>query len=152
MCVYKGAQLKSKSNTLEPDRRQHDRPSPYVIAQQYSSATLVLLRFHSDKKIWGAPFKSAIPFSYISLKSLKSEIEKPNFHKSETVCFEVVASEFFRNHFISGKHRIIQSLKLRFLQDSSLVHLWTFAGGCKSVRNIPGIRFVKTFSALPLHS
>jgi hypothetical protein len=42
--------LKSKlSNTLERDR-QHDRPTAFVIAQQYSSAIFVLLRFHSRKK------------------------------------------------------------------------------------------------------
>jgi hypothetical protein len=28
---------------------QHDRPAACVIAQQYSSATYVLLRFHSRK-------------------------------------------------------------------------------------------------------
>ena len=77
--------MKSKSNTLEPDGRQHDISTAYVIAQQYSSATLVLLRFHSDKKKMRRAFQSAITFSYISLKSRKSEIEKPNFHKSETV-------------------------------------------------------------------
>ena len=76
--------MKPKSNTLEPDGRQHDLPAAYVIAQQYSSATLVLFRFHSEKKMRRA-FQSAITFSYISLKSRKSEIEKPNFHKSETV-------------------------------------------------------------------
>ena len=38
------------SNTLELDRPQHDRPSACVIAQQYSSVTLVLLRRHSRKE------------------------------------------------------------------------------------------------------
>jgi hypothetical protein len=33
------SQLKSSSNTPEPDRPHHDHPSASVIAQQYSSAT-----------------------------------------------------------------------------------------------------------------
>jgi hypothetical protein len=46
--MYKGVQL--KSNTLEPDRPQHDRPIACVIAQQHSSATFVSLRYHSRKE------------------------------------------------------------------------------------------------------
>ena len=42
--------LNPKSKTLEPDRPQHDRPAACVIAQQYSSVTLVLLRCHSRKE------------------------------------------------------------------------------------------------------
>jgi len=38
------------SNTLEPDRPQHDRPAACVIAQQYFSITLVILRCHSHKE------------------------------------------------------------------------------------------------------
>ena len=38
------------SNALEPDRPQHDRPAACVIAQQYFSVTLVLLRCHSHKE------------------------------------------------------------------------------------------------------
>jgi hypothetical protein len=38
-----------QSNTLECDRPQHDRPAACVIAQQYSSVTLVLLGFHFGK-------------------------------------------------------------------------------------------------------
>jgi hypothetical protein len=35
---------------METDRPQHERPTAYVIAQQYSSATLISLRFHSCKE------------------------------------------------------------------------------------------------------
>ena len=35
---------------METDRPQHERPTAYVIAQQYSSATLISLRFHSRKE------------------------------------------------------------------------------------------------------
>jgi len=35
------------SNTLEPERLKHDCPATRVIAQQYSSATFVSLRFRS---------------------------------------------------------------------------------------------------------
>ena len=56
ICIYKQVHLKSKLfNSLERDR-QHDRPAACVIAQQYSSAIFVLLRFHSrkKKKVWRA--------------------------------------------------------------------------------------------------
>jgi len=39
-----------KFNTLQRDRPQHDRPAACVIAQQYSSATIIVLRVHSSKK------------------------------------------------------------------------------------------------------
>jgi len=35
---------------LEPDRAQHDRPAADVITQQYSSATLVSIRFICRKE------------------------------------------------------------------------------------------------------
>ena len=38
------------SNTHEPGRSQRDRPAACVIVQQYSSATLLPLRFHSPQK------------------------------------------------------------------------------------------------------
>jgi hypothetical protein len=48
------------SNTLERNRLQHDRLTACVIAQQYSSAAIVSLRFHShDEKIRHA-FKNMI--------------------------------------------------------------------------------------------
>jgi hypothetical protein len=42
--------LKPNSTTVEPDLTQHDRPAVCVIAQQYSYATLVSLRFHPRKE------------------------------------------------------------------------------------------------------
>jgi hypothetical protein len=50
MCIYKTFQLKHNSETQKPDRLQHDRPAASVIAQQYSSATFVSLRFHYPKE------------------------------------------------------------------------------------------------------
>ena len=44
------------SNTLEPEWLQHDRPATRVIAQQYSSATFVSLRFPSHKVQFGTHF------------------------------------------------------------------------------------------------
>jgi hypothetical protein len=35
---------------MERDRPQYDRTAAYVIAQQYSSAIFVSLRFHSRKR------------------------------------------------------------------------------------------------------
>jgi hypothetical protein len=37
-------------NTPEPDRPQHDRPKACVIAQQYSSAIFISLRFPFQRK------------------------------------------------------------------------------------------------------
>jgi hypothetical protein len=42
------------SNTLVRDRPQHDHPAARVIAQQYSSSTLVSLRFNFLKENFGA--------------------------------------------------------------------------------------------------
>ena len=67
------------------------------------------------------------------------------------VC-EAVASKRSRSHFIPEKYKRVQSLKLHFLQNSPLVHVYTSSSDCKSVRNISGSKFMKAFSALPSHS
>ena len=46
------------SSALEPYQLQHGRTSACVIAQQYSSATFVSLRFHFRKENFGAHFKN----------------------------------------------------------------------------------------------
>jgi hypothetical protein len=43
---------------VEPDWPQHDWSAAFVIAQQYSFATFVSLRFHSGKKKFTARFKN----------------------------------------------------------------------------------------------
>jgi hypothetical protein len=48
MC--KGVQFNAKSNTLERERSQYERP----IAQQYSSAHIRLIELHFPKEIAGA--------------------------------------------------------------------------------------------------
>jgi hypothetical protein len=58
MCAYKAVGLISNSNTPEADRPQHDRPAACVIAQQYSSATFVSLRFISRKEKFGSCLNS----------------------------------------------------------------------------------------------
>ena len=52
--------INPNTSTLEPDRPQHDRFAACVIAQQYSSATLVSLRFHSRKEQVDARFKNIV--------------------------------------------------------------------------------------------
>jgi len=49
-----------KSNALQRDRPHHDRPATCVVAQQYSSATTIVLRIHArnKKEIFGARFKA----------------------------------------------------------------------------------------------
>jgi hypothetical protein len=50
-----------------------------------------------------------------------------------------------RNHFISHKCKTVLSFKLHFLPNSHLVQIFTFSNDCKSVRNITGSHFVKSF-------
>jgi hypothetical protein len=52
--------IAANSNTLETDRPQRDRAAACVIAQQYPSATFVLLRFPSRKEKVSALFKNVI--------------------------------------------------------------------------------------------
>jgi hypothetical protein len=47
---------------------QHDRPAACVNAQQYASATLVSLRFHSLKEKFGTPLEKGYHFNSLLLK------------------------------------------------------------------------------------
>ena len=61
MYVYgRESNLNQNSSTLERDRLQHDRPTACVIAQHYSSVTLVLLRLLSRKDEFDAYYKNVI--------------------------------------------------------------------------------------------
>ena len=64
----------------------------------------------------------------------------------------VVASKCYRNHFISKKYKTTQSSKLHSRQNSSLGQRYISASDRKSVGNISGNHFVKSFSALPSQS
>jgi hypothetical protein len=44
----------SNSKTPESNRPQHDCPTFYVIAQQYSSVAFAKLCYHSNKQTFGA--------------------------------------------------------------------------------------------------
>jgi hypothetical protein len=59
-----------KSNTLQRDRPQHDRPAACVIAQQYSSATIIVLRIHSRKKKVRRAFQSSCYFALLTMLNL----------------------------------------------------------------------------------
>jgi hypothetical protein len=50
---------------MEPDRPQHDRPAACVIAQQYSSATFVTLRFSSPQRKFRRAFKKITSISFL---------------------------------------------------------------------------------------
>ena len=67
-------------------------------------------------------------------------------------CICVAASKCSQNHFISEKYKILQSLKLHFLQESPFVELYVSASNCKSVGYIPASRSVKLFLAFLSHS
>jgi hypothetical protein len=58
-------------STLEPDRPQHGRPAACVIAQQYSSATSISLRFHFGKEKLEAPSKIFYSFHFLNWLSPK---------------------------------------------------------------------------------
>jgi hypothetical protein len=62
------------SRTLELDRPQRDRPAACVIAQQYSYATFVSLRFHFHQEKFGAFFKDVTNLFSYPLKLRKCEI------------------------------------------------------------------------------
>ena len=47
------------------------------------------------------------------------------------------------------RNKKMQTFKLRFLQNGSLLQLHISASDCKHVGNIPGSHFMKYFSALP---
>jgi hypothetical protein len=73
-----------ESSTLDPDRPQHDRPVTCVIAQQYSSAIFVSLRFQSRKTILG----DTLFFIFYFLNVLKSE-SVTHFYRSVSRPVEV---------------------------------------------------------------
>ena len=63
---HKGCPAKIATATLELRWRQYDCPVACVVAQQYFSATFVLLYFHFQKQKCGTYFKNAIiSFLYI---------------------------------------------------------------------------------------
>jgi hypothetical protein len=56
------------TSTLEPYGPQHDRVAACVIAQQYSSATIMTLRFRSLKGKFGVLLKTLFFFNFYFLK------------------------------------------------------------------------------------
>ena len=56
------------SNTLIPDRPQQYLPIACVIAQQYSPATFVALRFNSLTEIFCAFQNNYLSFSFLKLR------------------------------------------------------------------------------------
>jgi hypothetical protein len=70
-CTHSGVHIKSDpiSNKLENYRPQHDCTAVCVIAQQYSSVTLVSLRFNSRKKNSEFVLKSRYFIYFLFLKT-----------------------------------------------------------------------------------
>jgi hypothetical protein len=58
VCTQLAVQLNSSSSTLENYQQQYDRPAVCIIAQKYSSATFVSLRFPSREEIFDVTFKN----------------------------------------------------------------------------------------------
>ena len=85
LCVqYKGVQLKFRlQHTGNCDRPQYEHTAVCVIAQQYSSVTLILLRFDCRKEKCGALFRNVISLFYLLYFFF---FFVPEFLKSESVC------------------------------------------------------------------
>jgi len=70
ICTYKGVHIKS-----EFQHNGMQSAAACVIAQQYSSAYFVSLRFHTRKEKFSALLKNIIIQSFTLLKLRKSEFE-----------------------------------------------------------------------------
>jgi len=55
-------EISTGTNEQEPDQPQYDRPTDCFIAEQYSSATLVSLRFHVHMTKFGVGFQKLFHF------------------------------------------------------------------------------------------
>jgi hypothetical protein len=62
ICIVKGNAVEIRTRTH--DRPQHDRYAACVITQQYSSATLISLHFHSRKENYWRTFEKKLLFQY----------------------------------------------------------------------------------------
>jgi hypothetical protein len=89
-----------KSDTLEPDRSQHDRHTTRVIAQQCYYATFVSLSFSPRKNM--APFKNVVLLISYFFKSLCLKLRKSGSVCSDSktipiqgASFKVLLSIFF---------------------------------------------------------
>jgi hypothetical protein len=86
MCICKGVSQNPNSNTAELDWPQHDHPALNVIAQQYSSATFVSLRFHSRKTKFGALFKNMFFSIFNCLNYVSLKMHDVKLRKSGSFC------------------------------------------------------------------
>jgi hypothetical protein len=68
---------------LETDRLQHDRSAAWVIAQQYSSTTLVSWRFHSHKEKLGPLFLKKC--FYFNILLFERKLRRSEFGSLEIV-------------------------------------------------------------------
>ena len=73
------------SNTLEFDHPRHDRPTAYVIAQQYFSRTFVSLRFLSRKETFSA-FQKYRSFLLFLLNHVSLKFRDWKLRQSGSVC------------------------------------------------------------------
>ena len=93
LCTYvQGSQvgIPGSSNTLETVRPQHDRPFACVIAQQYSSATVISLRFLSREENCVALFKTTLfHFFTFFLNCVAVKLPTWILPKSGSVCVKI---------------------------------------------------------------
>ena len=85
--IYRESSWNLKSSTVEPDRPQHYRPAACVSAQEYSSNSVVSLRFHSrDKQNW-RPSQKCYFFSCFNFWNLAClKLHNLKFRKAGNIC------------------------------------------------------------------
>jgi hypothetical protein len=73
---------------LEPDRPQCDRPAARIVAQQYSSATCISLRFYYRKEKFGLHIKILFFQLLLLFKNcLSLKLRNLELLKSGSVCY-----------------------------------------------------------------
>jgi hypothetical protein len=91
-----GSPVEIQIPALEPDRL-HDHPDACVIAQQYSSATFVSLRFHSRKEKFGALYENVtisifkLFLNFVSPKMCNFKLRKTGSVCASFPCFGPIA-------------------------------------------------------------
>jgi hypothetical protein len=96
MCIHKGVQLKSKLQHSGASSAAAWPPRRCVVAQQYSSATFISLRFHSRKEKFGRLYKNVIFFSIFIFKFACLKLRYLKFCKPE-VSVASICIPFVRN-------------------------------------------------------
>jgi len=136
VCVYiyiyicicmKDSRSDPNSYTLESDCPELDRPSTCVIAQQYSSATLVSSRFHSCKENFGACLKRLFHFFTFQVHSHSREkrlLAAPCLSVCLSACIGAAAIEriFMKIDIGDFYEKCVKKLQISLKSDRNVGH------------------------------